>query len=146
MNAHGETITHTFCLAASTADEDRADRAKMKHLKRCIEQEGQGAVLHVEDATRCRDRWRIPVTFNCELLRLEFAHFAAVKRMGANFVVEENFTDDQLNAFFIEFKRSRLRGWAAMSRAHRVLCIGGAVVWLGSAAAATLHVIPYFLL
>lgn len=134
-----------FCAAhPATAVEDRADRAKMKDLKRRIEQNGQGAVLHVEDAVMCRDRWRVPVSFDVDAVRLEFAHFAAVRAMGANFVVEEEYSDAQMNAFFVEFPRARLSGWRAMSWPHRALCIVAASAFCASTYGVLLHVLPFF--
>jgi hypothetical protein len=143
------TTTDEVCSAFCTSEpplaaEDRTDKAHMKAVKRGIESAGHGATLHLEDAVRCRDRWRIPLSFACDHVRLDIAHFAAVARLGASLVVEESYSDEQMNAFFVEIRRTRLHGWRALAARDKCLCIVYGLVFLASSAAACVHVAPYF--
>ena len=138
-----DDTTTTFCASEqSFAAEDRADKKRMKSIKRDLEGAGLGATVHIEDATRCRDRWRIPLSFSCDLVRLEIAHFAAVKRLGASLVVEECFSDDQMNAFYVEIPRTRLRGWYALQPKDRALCIVYCTMMVASCIGVAIHVFP----
>lgn len=141
----------SFCAAApaSTA-EDRADRERMKHLKREIEHGdlAKKPTLHIEDAARCRDRWRVPLTYDCDHVRVGFSDFARVRCLGASLVVEEAY-DDGLgdappNAYYVEFRRTRLSGFRQMSCAGKTLFIALVLATGACAFAASLHVAPYF--
>ena len=141
-----ERCPPTFCVKQDTHPaEQRADSKRMKELKRAVEVTGNGAVVHIEDAVRCRDLWRIPVSFSGDQkIRLELAHFLEAKRLGAHFIVEECFSEDQMNAFFLEMPRSRISGWKAMSIRERVLCIIYCILFLVGLIGVASHVFPYF--
>ena len=140
-----------FCATLpATAAEDRADRERMKRLKRHVERGDRvnKPTLRTEDARRCRDRWRIPLSFDCDHVRVGFADFARVRCLGASLVVEEAYDDGvgdaPANAYYIEMRRTRLSGFRQMSCAAKTVFI--ALVGLAAVctAAAALHVAPFF--
>ena len=105
-----------------TAAERAIDEKKLRAIAAKIAKTFDGAEAKIDQATCWGDRWRVPLFFHANAVRLDNSHFAKVARMGAQLVVEESFTGDEMNCYTVEVPRTRLRGIYAWSRAERYIC------------------------
>jgi len=140
VDAAGDACCAT---AEPSVAEDRQDRARLKALKTVLEEVLPGrAEVHVDDAQRWSDRWRVPVTF-AATSRVAKEHFDAVARAGADLVAEETFSETQMYAYYVEMAPSRIRGFRAWPKKDQGLCLALLVVLVLCVVQLVPHVIAF---
>ena len=110
-----------ICSIAPTEDEYKIDQRRIEKLANKLRKK-YDIELQLDEADYWEDRWRVPVIFSNDCLRLDGNIFKKVHKEGAELVVEEKF-DTNNNRYFIEIGRTRLKGWYAWARYEQYILL-----------------------
>ena len=122
-----------------TPAEDRRDRARLKALAAAVEARLHNAHVDLDGVTLWRDRYRLPLGFGPGPISIGAQHFDAVRACGGDLVVADDggsvFDDDDDGAnnntqgFYVEMRRTRLRGLQAWPPRARRLCLAATALF-----------------
>ncbi len=116
---------------AQTAAERRHDLGRLARVAAAVRRRVPSLVMRVADADAgWPDRWRVPVTVHGHdgaPVAVTSSTFEAVADAGGALVVEERFDPVQMNAFYVDVRKTYFTGWRAWSPAQRAVVVAAAV-------------------
>jgi hypothetical protein len=132
-------MDNTITFNSPTPQELKLDAARGRRVRARLSALG---LVVVEKGTLGVDAWRYPVRLTQENAEFSVALFAKVEKAGASLVVVELFDNTQMQSYFVDIPRVRLRGiwrWPAAARRQLVISI---LVFFTSATFLFIHVYP----